>query len=229
MPVLAYRPKLKSRLLGSQNAAQRPGLILSENQSTLCLVFGIGGPLVMIAGAVYLFALHQMGRLMLSEQAKNDIPGLETGAGFAMLCFGGIAGIAGGFFYVEGQKGKRWKAENDKSKTTSRRSSRAKTSLAPLETIAEDVEVGQFDAERRQRSSSRKSRSKSGSGRRSRRSSAAASETPSTTTTNAVSLSELHTFPFSSLETISSFQTEAEIPPDYSTLFPDALREVEEE
>jgi len=227
MPVLAYRPKLKSRIAESKNAAKIPGPNLSETQLAFCLMLGVGGPLVMIAGAVYLFVLFQMDRLLLTSRSKTDMPGFETGVGCVMLCFGGIFGIAGGFFYCEGKKAQRWRAEQEKAKLASRRSSRARASLAPLETINEGEEVEQFDAGR-QRSSARRDRSKKGSGRRSRRSSSSTSSeapgTPMTTTTstnNATSLSELHTYPFSSMETINTFRTEADIPPAYSTIFPE--------
>lgn len=225
MPVLAYRPKLKSRIAESKNAANSPGPNLSETQLTCCLMLGVGGPLVMIAGTVYLFVLHQMDRLLLTSQSKTDMPGFQTGLGCFMLCFGGIFGIAGGFFYCEGKKAQRWRAEQQKAKLESRRNSRARSSLAPLETINEGEEVEQF-GENRPRISSRKERSNKGSERRSRRSSAStSSDVPSSSTTlttnNGTSLSDLHTYPFSSLETINTFQTEADIPPDYSTIFPD--------
>lgn len=222
MPVLAYKPKLKSRLAESKNVANSPGPDLSETQLTCCLMLGVGGPLVMIAGAAYLLVLHQMGRLLLTSQSETDLPGFETGIGCVMLCFGGIFGIAGGFFYCEGKKAQRWKADQQKAKLASRRSSRARSSLAPLETINEGEEIEHF-GENRQRSSSRRDRSKRANERRSRRSSASTSTgTPMTiTTNNACSLSELHTYPFSSLESIHTFQTEAEIPPDYSTIFPE--------
>jgi len=176
----------------------------------------------MIAGAAYLLVLHHMGRLLLTSQSKTDLPGFETGVGCVMLCFGGIFGIAGGFFYCEGKKAQRWRAEQQKAKLASRRSSRARSSLAPLETINEGEELEQFG---QNSSSSRRDRGKKSGGRRTRRSSASTTSedpgTPMTTTTNnASSLSELHTYPFSSLETINTFQTEADIPPDYSSVFP---------
>ena len=116
MPVLAYKPKLKSRLAESKNVANSPGPDLSETQLTCCLMLGVGGPLVMIAGAAYLLVLHQMGRLLLTSQSESDLPGFETGIGCVMLCFGGIFGIAGGFFYCEGKKAQRWKADQQKEK-----------------------------------------------------------------------------------------------------------------
>jgi len=223
MPVLAYRPKLKSRILESQNAAKAPGPILSDTQMTCCLVMGVGGPLVMIAGAVYLFTLHQMDRLLLTSQSKTDMPGFETGVGCLMLCIGGIAGIAGGFFYCEGEKTRRWRAEQEKKKLENRRSSRARSTLTGLETINEGEEMERFEGGNR-KSSSRRERGRKGSGRPSRRSSSSTpSEVPSTpmTTTNATSLSELHTYPFSSMDTLNMVQVNADIPPDYSTLFPE--------
>ena len=96
----------------------------------------------------------------------------------------------------------------------SRRSSRARSPLAALETINEGEEVERFGDGRRQ-TSSRTDRSKKGSGRPSRRgsSSTSTSEVPSAPMTlsinNAASLSELHTYPFSSMETINTIQLEA--------------------
>ena len=113
MPVLGYRPKLKN---AASKTAKTPGPDLTDTQMTCCLMMGVGGPLVMIAGAVYLFALHQMDRLLFTSVSKTDMPGFETGIGFLMLCLGGVAGIAGGFFYCEGEKTRRWKAEQEKKK-----------------------------------------------------------------------------------------------------------------
>jgi len=229
MPVLGYRPKLKN---AAANVAKTPGPDLTDTQMTCCLMMGVGGPLVMIAGAVYLFALHQMDRLLFTSVSKTDMPGFETGIGFLMLCLGGVAGIAGGFFYCEGEKTRRWKAEREKKKLESRRSSRVRSPLAALETINEGEEVERFGDGRRQ-TSSRTDRSKKGSGRPSRRgsSSTSTSEVPSTPMTlsinNAASLSELHTYPFSSMETINTIQLEADIPPEYSSIFPRTVAENE--